>query len=76
MENKMMKEMCPNQKSDIAQQKLPGRLIGRAREFESRGAGSNPAPATEGAIAFWQWWFTDYKEGSGFPDRYRNPHFN
>ena len=51
MESKMMKEMCPNQQSDIVQQTLPGRLTGRAREFESRSAGSSPAPATEGAIA-------------------------
>ncbi len=51
MKNEMRKEMCPTQQSDIVQQTLPGRLIGRAREFESRGAGSSPAPATKGAIA-------------------------
>ena len=41
-----MKEMCSDQGSDIVQQTLPDRLIGRAREFESRSAGSSPAPAT------------------------------
>jgi hypothetical protein len=51
MEEKMMKEKSPDQRSDIAQQLLPDRLIGRAREFESRGVGSSPAPAANGTIA-------------------------
>ncbi len=51
MEKKMMKEKSPDQGSDIVQQLLPDRLIGRAREFESRGVGSSPAPATNGTIA-------------------------
>lgn len=51
MEEKMMKENGPDQGSDIEQQLLPDRLIGRAREFESRGVGSSPAPATNGTIA-------------------------
>lgn len=46
-----MKEKGPDQGSDIVQQLLPDRLIGRAREFESRGVGSSPTPATNGAIA-------------------------
>ena len=51
MKSELMKEMCPDQGSDIAQQTLPGRLTGRARDFDSRSAGSNPAPATNGIIA-------------------------
>jgi hypothetical protein len=51
MEEKMMKEKDPDQGSDIVQQLLPDRLTGRAREFESRGVGSSPAPATNGTIA-------------------------
>jgi hypothetical protein len=47
MDDKKMKEMCPNKDSDSVQQILPGRLIGRARDFDSRRAGSNPAPATK-----------------------------
>lgn len=50
MESNMMEEKCPDQGSDIAQQTLPGRLTGRARDFDSRRAGSNPAPATNGII--------------------------
>lgn len=51
MKTKMKEEMCPDQDCDTAQQLLPGRLTGRARDFDSRGVGSNPAPATEGIIA-------------------------
>lgn len=51
MKSELMKEICPDQGSDIAQQTLPGRLTGRARDFDSRSAGSNPAPATNGIIA-------------------------
>ena len=51
MKTKMKDEMCPVQDSDQVQQLLPGRLIGRARDFDSRGVGSNPAPATKGIIA-------------------------
>lgn len=51
MRKEEMKEKDPDQGSDIVQQLLPDRLIGRAREFESRGVGSNPAPATNGTIA-------------------------
>lgn len=43
--------MCLNRSDDRVQQTLPGRLTGRARDFDSRGAGSNPAPATNGAVA-------------------------
>lgn len=51
MKNELAKEKCPDQGSDIAQQTLPGRLTGRVRDFDSRRAGSNPAPATNGIIA-------------------------
>lgn len=51
MKNNEMKEMCLNRSDDCVQQTLPGSLTGRARNFDFRRAGSNPAPATNGAVA-------------------------
>ena len=39
-------ETCPHQQAKTGQQTLPDSLTGRARDFDSRSAGSNPAPAT------------------------------
>lgn len=51
MKNRKTKEMCLNRSDDYVQQTLPGRLTGRARDFDSRRVGSNPTPATNGAVA-------------------------
>lgn len=46
MKSNRMKDMCLNRSDDCVQQTLPGRLTGRARDFDSRRVGSNPTPAT------------------------------